>query len=125
MKGVLFLGLVGVALYMALVVSHDVLSKEKAEIGLASRTPNGSAPVPLRSWGTDLPALATRPLPSLGIPTATAAVDDLNLNHGSGGLDRADAASTQSTAYDPTEWVSVRLAARVHRKASVSSPTMR
>ena len=30
-----------------------------------------------------------------------------------------------ATAYDPTEWVKVGLAARVHREASVSSPTMR
>ena len=119
------MGLVGASLYMALVVSHDLLSSERVEIRLAGKVPSGSTPKRLRSWGTDLPALATRPAPSPGIPTATAAVDDLHLNHGSGSFESADAASSQSAAYDPTEWVSIRLAARVHREASVSSPTMR
>ncbi len=30
-----------------------------------------------------------------------------------------------NTAYEPIEWVKVMFAARVHREASVSSPTMR
>ena len=117
MKGVLFVGLVGAALYMALVVSHDLLSTEKAENRIASRAPSGSRLEPLRSWGTDLPALASRASPPLGTPVAAAAANDINLNR------RSDTSPT--TPYDATEWVSVRLAARVHREASVSSPTLR
>lgn len=127
MKGALFLGLVGIALYMALVVSHDLLSGDKAGDNLASHA-LGSAPArPLRSWGTDLPALASRAPASLGGPVAIAGYD--GSSDGSGKLAGSEEIPTSSqstaTAYDPTEWVRVALAARVHREASVSSSTMR
>jgi hypothetical protein len=128
MKGALFLGLVGIALYMALVVSHDLLSGYKAEHKLTRQALSSAPARPLRSWGTDLPALSSRAPASLGGPVATAGEYD-GSSDGSGKLAGSEETPTSSqstaTAYDPTEWVRVALAARVHREASVSSPTMR
>jgi hypothetical protein len=118
MKGVLLLGLVGAALYMALVVSHDFLSTDKtAKNAIAGKAPRDSRSEPLRSWGTDLPALASRASPSLGTPLAKAIADDKNLSHPSD--------ISQPTPYDPTEWVRVKFAARLHPEASISSRTVR
>ena len=59
MKGVLFLGLVGAAIYMTLVVSHDLLSGDNAEDNLTRQALSSPTARQLRSWGTDLPALAS------------------------------------------------------------------
>jgi hypothetical protein len=107
MKGVLFLGLVGVVLYMAIDVSHDLLSSNRTQNSFSHQQINPPNR-PLRSWATDLPALAT-PSPtsreSLIAPVVTVT------------------GAAPAPTYDSTEWVKVRLAARVHREPSVSSPT--
>jgi hypothetical protein len=129
MRSVLFFGLVGAALYTALVVSHDLLSDDKGEDNLTRQALSSPPARQLRSWGTDLPALASRAPAALGGPDATAGQYDGNRDQGSGKLAGLEEIPTSSqstaTAYDPTEWVRVGLAARVHREASVSSPTMR
>jgi hypothetical protein len=126
MRSVLFFGLVGAALYTALVVSHDLLSDDKGEDNLTRQALSSPPARQLRSWGTDLPALASRAPAALGGPDATAGQYDGNRDQGSGKLAGSEEIPTSTaTAYDPTEWVRVRLAARVHREASVSSPTMR
>jgi hypothetical protein len=128
MKGLLFLGLVGAAIYMALVVSHDLLSGEGAEESLTRQAFSNPTTRQLRSWGNDLPALASR-APVVGVIPTIGEYGD-GRSEGSGNFaytDEVPAPPSQSinTAYEPTEWVRVRLAARVHREASVSSPTMR
>jgi hypothetical protein len=129
MKVVLFLGLVGAALYMALVVSHDRLSGDRTEDNLTRQALSSPPARQLRSWGTDLPALARRAPASRRRPVAAAGQYDGNRDQGSGYTAGSEETLTSSqstaTAYDPTEWVRVGLAARVHREASVSSPTMR
>jgi hypothetical protein len=55
MKGFLFLNLVGVALYGALVVSNDVISR--TEDPLVRQNLGDPDSRQLRSWGSDLPAL--------------------------------------------------------------------
>jgi len=129
MKGVFFLGLVGVAIYMALVVSHDLLSADRSEDNLTRQALSSAPAQPVRSWGSDLPALASRASASLGGSIATAGEYDGNRDQGSRNLAGAEEIPTSfqstATAYDPTEWVRVGLATRVHREASVSSPTMR
>ena len=119
MKGVLFLGLVGVVLYMAIDVSHDLLSSDWA----ANVSPQAlSTPTarPKRSWATDLPALSVEgsPLRSEAEGSITNQPSDPVVSAAAG------PAPSETPAYDPTEWLSVRLAARVHREPSVSSPTM-
>ena len=57
MKGVLFLSLVGAAIYMALVVSHDQLPIDRAEDSFKRQRSSAPTDRQLRSWGTDLPSL--------------------------------------------------------------------
>ena len=122
MKGVLFLGLAGAALYMALDVSHDLLSADVAENSRFWQATNPTAR-PLRSWGTDLPALSIEASPTRSETAATRA-NGSAANQPSAPVASA-ALSPGSPAYDPAEWLSVRLAARVHGNPSVSSPTIR
>ena len=76
MKGVLFLGLVGAAIYMTLVVSHDLLSGDNAEDNLTRQALSNPTARQLRSWGTDLPALSTRASPALREPAVMAGAYD-------------------------------------------------
>ena len=132
MKGVLFLGLVGAAIYMALVVSHDQLPTDRADDSFTRQSSSGPPDRQLRSWGTDLPSLVSsgtslrKPgvvLGSLQTPPSqhSAVVAD--------GLPKAAEAPTflqsDATSYEPIEWAKVMLAARAHSEASISSPTLR
>ena len=119
MKGVLFLGLVGFALYLAIDVSHNLLSSDGAAKNVSPQALSSPAARPMRSWGTDLPALSIEASPPRSeakgsvthqpsAPVVSAALSP---------------APSETPAYDPTEWLSVRLAGRVHREPSVSSPT--
>ena len=58
MKGVLFLSLVGAAIYMALIVSHDQLPSDGAEDSFTRQRSRGPTDRQLRSWGTDLSFLS-------------------------------------------------------------------
>jgi SH3 domain-containing protein len=128
MKGVLFLGVVGAAIYTTLVVSHDVLQSNGSEDTLTPQVLSNPTARQLRSWGTDLPALATSQQASP--PLRKAAVmpessDSQHLGGFAGAEEKPTSLQSNATAYDPAEWVRVGLAARVHREASVSSPTIR
>jgi hypothetical protein len=60
MKGLVFLGLVGATIYGALVLSSDyLLLRDPAENALAGQSLGNPNNRQLRSWGTDLPSLAT------------------------------------------------------------------
>jgi Bacterial SH3 domain len=124
MKGLLFLGLVGAAIYGALVLSYNVLPPDAAEDAFAGRSLGDPSSRELRSWGTDLPALVNTPastLPTRG-PITASPTDTASLP-----VSEAKPASAQSggTTYQPVELAKVALAAKVHADASVSSPTLR
>ena len=77
MKVLMLLGLVGAAIYGALVLSSDLFPRDPAENAFAGRSLGNPSDRQLRSWGTDLPSLArsssqeaSLPLPK---PTVTAA----------------------------------------------------
>ena len=117
MKGVLFLGLVGAAIYGAILLSYDALPRDPAEDPHAVRTLGNPGERQLRSWGTDLPALATSSSQEASLPlpaatTASRAISSTNSQY-------------DGTAYQPVEWAKVAFAAKVHSDASVSSPTLR
>src|SRR4026208_2639689 len=60
MKGLVFLGLVGATLYGAILLgSHHLSSRDPAENALAGQSLGHPSNRQLRSWGTDLPSLAT------------------------------------------------------------------
>jgi hypothetical protein len=135
MKGVLFLSLVGAAIYTALVVSHDLLPSDRAEDSLTRLGLSSPTARQLRSWGTDLPALVSSQGRSLPLRKPAVMSGPYESNHsqdsasGAKGFPRAEEKPTSSqsdgTAYEPIEWTKVMLAARVHSEASVSSPTLR
>lgn len=131
MKGVLLLGVVGAAIYTTLVVSHDVLQSNRSEDNLTPQVLNNPSARQLRSWGTDLPALASsqEASPPLRKAAAMPGSSDSNPSQNLDGFARAEEKPTSSqangTAYEPTEWVRVTLAARLHSEASVSSRTVR
>src|SRR5262249_20383258 len=120
MKGVLFLGLVGAAIYGAILLSYDLLSHDPANVftGQSLGKPEDRQ---LRSWGTDLPALATSNSQEAPLPLRKAATTPASPS--------PVVASTNSpydgTTYQSVEWARVAFAAKVHSDASVSSPTLR
>src|SRR5262252_7834275 len=97
MKGLMFLGLVGAAIYGALLLSYD-----------------------------DLPALANSQdalLPSRKpsvTPASTSHAASLPISEA-----KPTSAQSGSTTYQPVEWDKVVIAAKVHGDASVSSPILR
>jgi SH3 domain-containing protein len=128
MKGVLFLSLVGAAIYTALVVSHDLLRSEGAADSFTRQGLSSPTARQLRSWGTDLPALVSSQRASLPL-RKPALYENQNSASGAKGFPRAEEKPTSSqsdgTAYEPIEWAKVMLAARAHSEASISSPTLR
>jgi len=59
MKGLLFLALVGAAIYGAIVLSYNLLPHHPAENVFTRQSLGNPDDRQLRSWGTDLPALAS------------------------------------------------------------------
>ena len=119
MKGVLFLGLVGAAIYGAILLSYDLLPHDQAANVFTGQDLGNPEDRQLHSWGTDLPALASSNSQeaSLALPKAATTL----VSHS------PMVASTNSvsdrTAYQSVEW-RVAFAAKVHSGASVSSPTL-
>jgi len=128
MKGVLFLSLVGAAIYMALVVSHDQLPTEDSFTRQRSNVPTGRQ---LRSWGTDLPSLVSSQAASLTLGEPGVVPGSPETAHSGTSAVVANAAEaptfsqSDDTSYEPIEWAKVKLAARAHSEASISSPTLR
>jgi hypothetical protein len=127
MKGFLLLNLVGVALYGALVVSNDVISR--TEDPLVRQNLGDPDSRQLRSWGSDLPALVNSNSQRTSVPLRKPDMSDSESDSGAGGLPISEAKSTSSqsggTAYELIEWAKFALAAKAHSEASVSSPVLR
>jgi SH3-like domain-containing protein len=119
MKGVLFLGLVGAAIYGAILLSYDLLPHDPAANVFTGQNLRNREDRQLRSWGTDLPALASLSSQeaSLALPkAATTPVSPSPVVTNS---------QSDGTAYQPVERAKVAFAAKVHSDASVSSPLLR
>jgi hypothetical protein len=124
MKALLFLGLVGAAIYGALILSYDYLiPSDPAENAFAGQSLGNPSDRQLRSWGTDLPSLASSQEAQLALPKAAATPPSSSPSAASEA--RPTYARSDGTAYQQTEWATVVLAAKVHGEASVSSPTLR
>jgi hypothetical protein len=142
-RGLLFLSVVGVALYALLVITHKVLTEGGSETTLASQTePNHASVGHLSAWGTYLPSRSLRQKPRVPLEafqqtaplrperkTADsprqhdfAQAAERKLSSDPAAL--RDEASASGTG-DALEWAKVVLAARVHTQGSVSSPTVR
>lgn len=136
----LFLSLVGAAIYTLLIFTHDVLTDGKTENTYAGQTqPNQPAPH-LSSWDAYLPdrsvsqnpQLATSQ-PSTSQPTTLPPrqSDEPSQNSESGADQLVASEDKQTTSESdgakatPVELAKVMLAAQTHSQASVSSPTVR
>ena len=138
MKGLLFLGLVGAAIYALLVYTHHVLPGGKGEDTFAGQNqPNHPIAQHLSSWGTHLASRSPSQNPQQSAPLhpqQNAAhepkSDDPSQNserkpgawYQLASEAKAPASGSESAA--PVEWAKVVLAARMHDQASVSSPTV-
>ena len=135
MKGVLFLSLVGAAIYVALVVSHDQLPTDRADDSVTRQSSSGPPDRQLRSWGTDLSSLVSSRAASLPLRKPGVVLGSLETPSRQDSAVVADSLAkaaeaptflqSDATSYEPIEWAKVMLAARAHSEASVSSPTLR
>ena len=121
MKGVLFLGLVGAAIYGAILLSYNALPHDPAENAFTGQSLGNPEDRQLRSWGTDLPALASSSSEEASLPLREAAATTASPSR----VDSSAKSQSDRTAYQPVEWAKVAFAAKVHSDASVSSPTLR
>jgi len=123
MKGLLLLGLVGAFIYGALVLTDDLLPRDPAKEAFARQSLGDPSDRQLRSWGTDLPSLASSN--SQRASVTFHAVTPASSSRSTGLEAIPTTTRPDGTAYQPIEWARVVLAARVHGDASVSSPTLR
>jgi hypothetical protein len=143
MRGLLFLSVVGAALYALLVITHSVLTEGGSETTLASQAePSYPGVRHLSGWGAYLPSRSrgqklrapveasqqTAPLrPQQKTAYRPRQHDFAQAAERKLSSDPAalrDEASASGTG-DALEWAKVVLAARVHTQGSVSSPTVR
>ena len=128
MKGLLFLALVGAAIYGAIVLSYNLLPHDPAE-NVSTRPSLGNPDDrQLRSWGTDLPALASSSSQGSSLPLGKPATTTMSPSRvASLPVSQAQPNRVQSNeaAYEPVEWAKVVFAAKAHGDASISSPTLR
>jgi hypothetical protein len=128
MKRLLFLSLVGAAIYALLVYSHDALKDPKAEISSAGQTQNHSLGNHFSSWDNYLPTPAGKNSQSAssqrGVHAEQDAVGPTGDTHqfAASQAGRRDGSEAQAVS---VEWAKVMLAAKTHAQASVSSPMVR
>ena len=131
----LFLSLLGAAIYSLLIYTHDVLTDDKAEKIYAEQTQANHPSPHLSSWDTYLPVrkvskdskLATSQ-PSTSLPLLESDEPRQNSERGAEqpATSAVEASSSGSDGAEPEpELVKVVLAAQTHSQASVSSPTVR
>lgn len=130
----LFLSLIGGAIYGLLIYTHDVLTDEKAETTYTKQAQPNHPVQHLSSWGSYLPdrsisqnsQLATSQ-PSTPLPPQQS--DERSQHSERDQVATSENKATSSESGDkepkPVELAKVVLAAQTHSQASVSSPTLR
>ena len=131
----LFLSLIGAAIYTFLIYTHGVLTDDKAEKTYAEQTQANHTSPHLSSWDTYLPDRKVSKDSKLATSQLTTSLpllenDEPRQNSERGTEQPATSAVEVSTsgsdgAEPEPELVKVVLAARTHSQASVSSPTVR
>ena len=129
----LFLSLLGAAIYLLLIYTHDVLTDDKAEKTYAEQAQANHTSPHLSSWDTYLPdrkvskdsKLATSQL-TTSLPLLESDEPRQNSERGAEQPATSAVSSSGSDGAEPEpELVKVVLAAQTHSQASVSSPTVR
>ena len=132
MKGLLFLSLVGAAIYALLVYTNDALKDGNAEVSPAGQAQSDhTVGNHFSSWDTYLPAPAAENSQSVQSQQGDDAHQDTKRQLGDG-HQLAAPEDTQTAGRDSSEpqtvsveWAKVMLAAKMHDQASISSPTVR
>ena len=131
----LFLSLLGAAIYSLLIYTHDFLTDDKAEKIYAEQTQANHPSPHQSSWDTYLPdrkvskdsKLATSQLPT-SLPLLESDEPRQNSERGAEqpAISAVNVSSSGSEGAEPEpELVKVVLAAQTHSQASISSPTVR
>ena len=98
MKVLMLLGLVGAAIYGALVLSSDLFPHDPAENAFAWRSLGNPSDRQLRSWGTDLPSLARSSSQEASLPLPKPAVTAASTSPSAGSEAKPTSAPTRSLA---------------------------
>jgi hypothetical protein len=127
----LFVSFGGAALYALLVFTHHAITDDKSErIPVHQTQPNHPVPQRLSSWENHLPTRSQSQNSQLSahLPPQQNGADGLSSVPGQNSERKLGAWYQGATAGSNTaqvEWVKVVLPARMHDRASVSSPTVR
>jgi hypothetical protein len=132
----LFLSLVGAAIYTLLIFTHDVLTDGKAENTYAGQTQPNHPVQHLSSWDSHLPDRSSGKNPQLAASQPSTQLppqqSDQPRQNSERGADRLAASENKATFSGsdgaepkPVELAKVMLAAQTHSQASVSSPMVR
>jgi hypothetical protein len=134
MKGLLFLSLVGAAIYALLVYTNDALKDGDAEITYAGQAQsNHTVGEHLSSWDAYLPTPAvsqnSKPATSQPSPSSLQQKDaepQPDTGHQFAASEsRPTTSESDSSESESVAWAKVVLAAQLHSEASVTSPTVR
>ena len=130
----LFLSLLGAAIYGFLIYTHDVLTDEKAEKTYTEQAQPNQPVEHLSSWDSYLPDRSTNQNPQLASsqPSTPPQQSDEASQNSERNADQVATSENKATSPEsgdtepkPVELAKVVLAAQTHSQASVSSPTVR
>ena len=132
----LFLSILGAAIYGLLIYTHDVLTDKMAEKTYAEQTQPNDPVQHLSSWGSYIPDRSKSQNSQLAISQPSTPLHPQQSNEPSQNSERiadqvatSENKATSSESGDkepkPVELAKVVLAAQTHSQASVSSPTVR
>jgi hypothetical protein len=116
MKGFLFFGLAGAILYGALMLSYDLLPRDQESASGQSLGDPGVRQ--LRSWGSDLPALASSSSQRASLPLPKPAVTPASTSRSASSEVKPTTAPSDGTAYQPIEWAKVVCGSGVYAASS-------
>jgi hypothetical protein len=127
----LFLSLIGAAIYGLLIYTHDVLTDEKAEKTYTEQAQPNHPVQHLSSWDSYLPdrsisqnSQSATSQTSTPLPPQSDGPSQ-NSERNADQVATPENKATSSESGDPVELAKVVLAAQTHSQASVSSPTVR
>jgi hypothetical protein len=133
MKGLLFLSLVGAAIYALLVYTNDALKDSNAEITYAGQAQsNHTVGEHLSSWDAYLPtpavsqnsqSVTSQPAPSS--PQQKDAERQRTGHQFAKSENKPTTSESDGSESESVAWAKVVLAAQLHSEASVTSPTVR
>ena len=132
----LFLSLIGAAIYALLIYTHDVLTDEKAEKTYTEQTQPNHPVQHLSSWDTYLPDRSISQNSQLADLSTIHSIasqqsdepsqnSERNADQVATSENKATSSESGDTEPKPVELAKVVLAAQTHSQASVSSPTVR